>query len=200
MCVSLPVSLSSLSLHYHMCVCFPPCISLLSLSPLSYVCVFPSPYLSPLSLSITICVCVSLPVSLSSLSLHYHHTLAGLTTVSHSVNFENCSTTVLCYSPEDEGKCSIRYGLDSYNQDPTISGSLNTKFTLPLMKPNTLYHYQINVTSNYTVQFQGNFTTGECELINFYLNTTPVGSRVVSCLSVCSYFTTGECELINFYL
>ena len=139
-------------------------------SPLSYVCVFPSPYLSPLFLSIIICVCVSLPASLSSLSLHYHHTLAGLTTVNHSITFESCSTTVLCYSPEDEGKCSIRYGLNSYNQDPTISGSLNTNFTLPLMKPNTLYHYQINVTGNYTVQFQSNFTTEECELINFYLN------------------------------
>ena len=101
-------------------------------SPLSYVCVFPSPYLSPLFLSIIICVCVSLPASLSSLSLHYHHTLAGLTTVNHSITFESCSTTVLCYSPEDEGKCSIRYGLNSYNQDPTISGSLKRQLHLTI--------------------------------------------------------------------
>ena len=160
-----------------------------------------SPVLSDMEFYI-IYVCVfSLPVSLSSLSLHYHHTLAGLTTLNHSLTFENCCTTVLCHSPENEGKCRIRYGLTSYNQDPIITGALNSNFTLPLMKPNTLYHYQINVTDNYTVQFQGNFTTGECDLINFYLiNTTPVRSRIVSCLSVCSYLTAGECELINIYL
>ena len=128
------------------------------------------------------------------------HLLAGLTAVNHSLTFENCFTNVCCYSPKDEGECSVRYGLDSYNRDPTITGSLNSNFTLPFTKPMALYYYQINVTSNYTVQFQGNFTTGECELINFYLiNTTPVRSWVVSCLSVCSYFTAGECELINFY-
>ena len=134
-----------------------------------------SPVLSDVDFYIIYMFVFSLHVSLSSLSHHSNRTLVGLTTLNHSLTFEKCFTNILCYSHEDEGKCIIRYGLNSYNQDPTISGSLNSNFTLPLMKPNTLYHYQINVTNNYSVQFQGNFTTGECELINFYLiNMTPM--------------------------
>lgn len=72
----------------------------------------------------------------------------------------------MCSSPMNEGDCVIRYGQDSSYQDlgPSIKGSLNSNFTLPLLKANTLYYYQINATINFNaVQLEGNFRTGECE-------------------------------------
>ena len=130
-----------------------------------------------------------------SLSHHYHHIyIDELTTVNHSLTYNNCLTTVLCYSPMDSGECSIRYGQDPYkNLEPTIYGSINTNFTLPTMKPNTLYYYQINVTVNYTVVFQGNFTTGECEFtfMNFSM-TLDNCSTTVFCYSP---MDRGKCSI-----
>ena len=94
----------------------------------------------------------------------------------------------------DRGECSIRYGQDPYkNLEPTIYGSINTNFTLPTMKPNTLYYYQINVTVNYTVVFQGNFTTGECEFTfkNFSMTLNNC-SNTVFCYSP---MDRGECSI-----
>ena len=81
------------------------------------------------------------------------------------MTFDNCMTTLLCSYPSSEGQCFIQYGQDPSYQDLnfTFQGPLNSRFTLPLLDENTLYYYLLNNT--FGIQFTGNFTTGECELV-----------------------------------
>lgn len=87
--------------------------------------------------------------------------------VNHVLGFARCHVLILCNSStDDEGECAIQYGLDPSYQDlgPPINDSLNSKFSLPFIEPNTLFYYYINATinsSNIIIQFEGNFTTGE---------------------------------------
>ena len=134
--------------------------------------------------------CSSFSLSLTIIIIY----IDELTTVNHSPTHNNCLITVLCYSPMDSRECSIRYGQHPYkNLEPTIHGSSNTNFTLPTMKPNTLDYYQINVTVYYTVVFQGNFTTGECEFtfMNFSMTLNNC-STTVFCYSP---IDRGECRI-----
>ena len=95
----------------------------------------------------------------------YYISVDGSSAFSHSLTFDNCMTTLLCSYLLSEGLCFIQYGQDPSHQDlnPPIQGPLNSPFTLPLMDENALYYYLLN--STFGIQFTGNFTTGECELV-----------------------------------
>ncbi len=140
-------------------------------------------------LTLSVCLFIFLSLSLTVIIIP----IDELTTVNQSLTINNCFTTVLCYSSMASGECSIQYGLDPYKMEATIYGSINTNLTIPTIKPNTPYYYQINVTTNYTVVFQGNFTSGECvfTFMNFSM-TLKNCSTTVFCYSP---MDRGECSI-----
>ena len=96
-------------------------------------------------------------------AIKYDFSVDGSSSFSHSLSFDNCMTTLICFYLLSEGQCFIQYGQDPSYQDisPPIKGPLNSPFTLPLINENTFYYYRVN--STFDIQFTGNFTTGECE-------------------------------------
>ena len=146
-------------------------------------------YSHTIYLTLSVFLFFFLSLSLAVIIIHIY----GLTTVNHSLTINNCFTTVLCYSSMASGECSIEYGLDPYKMEPTIYSSINTNLTLPTMQPHTLYYYQINVTANYTVVFQGNFTIGKYEFpfMNFSMTLNNC-STTVFCYSP---MDRGECSI-----
>ncbi len=84
----------------------------------------------------------------------------------HTLNFEDCVTSVLCSSPMNEGGCVIQYGLNSSYQDlgPSVSILLNTVPTLPNIASSTLYYFTMNVTIGSTsFQLRRTFSSGNGE-------------------------------------
>ena len=111
--------------------------------------------------------------SMTLISKIYYHTymrtiiicdfIDGSSAFSHSLTFDNCMTTLLCTYLLNEGQCFIHYGQDQNFSSLSSQGPLNSPFTLPPMDENTFYYYLLNNT--FGIQFTGNFTTGECELV-----------------------------------
>lgn len=70
---------------------------------------------------------------------------------SYSLNFNNCITTISCFSFGGSGNCTVQYSQLEANIDSSVSitGSLNSSFPLPLMESATLYYLKISFTLDF---------------------------------------------------
>lgn len=95
-----------------------------------------------------------------------------------SFEFVNCITYATCSSPSvGTEECVISY--NSISGTETVTGTLNDRFPLPLLDPNTAYRFLTNLTfnSSFTVEVHTTFITGDCKFCLMFVITIMIVSR-----------------------
>jgi hypothetical protein len=114
------------------------------------------------------------------------------------LSFEDCKTTVICYSLNSSGSCSVGFSLFNDGQDlavETVNESLNLSFDL-LLTNSMEYQVYANVTLNdISFWLRRTFHTGNCKY--FYAQLRSCHGSHVTCSSS---LTSSIIILFFFYL